>query len=368
MAKKQPSSKPAPKASKAAEDSASDDGDEKPTIGKASADEDDASSESSADEMVLVEGAGWDEDYSSEDEDDEEDAGGSSKKRKKAQGAKEGGDSSEPTDYDFTLEEMGASFEDAVFTMLKAEPFYAVRASALAEKVVEQVSVGTVITQPEAAEEVESSSSNKKSKKSKGEKSKDSTAAATTTDAAASSVNARYIYGLATLLNTTDTELADILPSLLKPLSTACPALNSLLKNKSATVGLLVSNILINLPHTLCQSLHNSLLSDVAWAQLNATGEGGAERELYKFTHVLVVSQFDASEGQGEITKDAKGRYANLPPLRKIIDEYMLKYSFFEPFVTSVKRAGGESSAKYLVGAVRFDDFKKAVKDFGAEI
>ena len=321
----------------------------KPTKSKAPpvpADDASVSSESSADEMVLVEGAGWDEDHSSssEDESDTKDA----KKRKS-------NTASSPQNYDFTLEEMSPDFSWSVRTMLSAEPFYSFKAADLTDKIVDQASVGTVITQP-ADEPAEAPSP----KKQKNGATKEATPAPVDT--------ARSIFGFATLLNPNDTELTSLLPPLLKPLGDLSTDLATLLAAKKSVCGVLISNILINLPHTLTQSLHTSLLSDVAWAQANATGEGGAERELYKFSHVVVVSQLDSSEASnGEIGKDAKGRYTNIPPLKKIIDEYFMKYSVFEPFVKNQKLPGGEASAKYLVGAIKYSDLEKGVKEFGAK-
>ena len=126
---------------------------------------------------------------------------------------------------------------------------------------------------------------------------------------------------------------------------------------------------MINLPHSLTRSLHESLLADVEWARNNATGEGGKERDLYKFTHVLVVTRLESSTDQeSDYSQDSKGRYTTLPPLRRIIDEYVLKFSAIAPFEHKVKLPGGEGSAKYLVGAVKFKDFERAVEEFGREI
>ncbi|GMI24002.1 hypothetical protein TeGR_g360 [Tetraparma gracilis] len=318
--------------------------------------EDDVSSESSADEMVLVEGAGWDEDHSSSEEDEP------AKKKKRTSAS---ASPSAPTDYQFTMEEMSTPFFFSVRTMLQAEPFYAGCATTLADKIVEQASVGTVVTQPDDAPPP--SPKSKKSKTSSSTTTSSSSSSSPPPAASESEDNARSIFGFATLLNTSDEELSSFLPQLISSLPKAA---SSFASPKSGSCGLLVSSIMINLPHSLTQSLHTSLLSDVAWAQANATGDGGAERELYKFKTVLVVSQLEdggATDVSG-IKADSKGRWTNLPPLRKIIDEYIIKHSTFEPVAVSARLPGGEGSVRYLVGGVKWADFEKGIKSFEQEV
>ena len=97
--------------------------------------------------MLLVENGFFGE--SEQSETDDWDVDPSSSKKPAAKKKKRKNSQSAPTDYDFTLEEMSPPFHSSIRTMLTADPLFSFKAAVIADTVVEQASVGTVVTQPE---------------------------------------------------------------------------------------------------------------------------------------------------------------------------------------------------------------------------
>eukprot|EP00520_Triparma_pacifica_P004138 CAMPEP_0118657840 /NCGR_PEP_ID=MMETSP0785-20121206/14241_1 /TAXON_ID=91992 /ORGANISM="Bolidomonas pacifica, Strain CCMP 1866" /LENGTH=281 /DNA_ID=CAMNT_0006550801 /DNA_START=73 /DNA_END=915 /DNA_ORIENTATION=+ len=259
----------------------------------------DDSSESSDDEMVLAQNAGWDE----SDSDDEEEEGvkksstatttassSSSSKRKESQ--------SNNVTAEFTLEEMGPPFFWAIRNMVGNSALYASKASEIADCVVDQVSVGTVVTQPLEEEEEP-----KKKKAKKGKKGGDGkTVAATDTTSYPIQMETdprnRCIYAFATILNVNDEETTKFVPGILNKVKTAggkeVEKFLAVEKGKGGNeVGLLISDAMVNVPHTIVGNLFDCLIEDVEWARENATGENGKEKLLYRFSKVLIIARVD---------------------------------------------------------------------------
>ncbi len=257
--------------------------------------EEDSGSESSDDEMVLKVGGFADE---SDDDDEDDQEAPQPKKKQKV----------EEEEYEFTLVEMSPDLKDSVSALMFggwAGGF----ARDVTEAVVDQVSVGTCASQDED------------------------------------------VFVVSTLLNTQDEE-CKFMPALIKSFGgAAAPFI------KEGKTGIFISERMVNVPILLVSGVLSAIVEDVKWARENAEGDGGKERELYKFDRIIVAGKV---EEPGQVS-GSKGDWV-VPEMTRIEEEVMMRKSHFKP--GSFKRGGKE----YLVGGISWKEFVECADEIKALI
>ncbi|GMI00492.1 hypothetical protein TrLO_g11391 [Triparma laevis f. longispina] len=309
---------------------------------------DDSSSDD--EEMILAQNAGWDEDDSSDDEDDKPPA---KKSKTTSSTSSPSAPNAEATTnvVEFNLEEMGDHFYNSLRTFLGRSPLLSKNLSLLTTSIINQVSVGTVVSQS-----VESAGA--KSKGKKGKYDPDMT----------EDPNNRGAFAFTTVLNTTDEEVEKIIPEIINVAHSATEKVKPFVSTDSKC-GLLITRSMINVPHNIIHEMHKCLRDDVMWAQKNATGDNGEERKLYDFKRLLVIAEVDVDQKSGNYGISQYAKKWKVPELKRMEEEFILSRSEFEPTVFSVKgidETGEKCTVKYVVGGVKWGKYADAIEEFGA--
>mmetsp|Transcript_138 Transcript_138/g.162 ORF Transcript_138/g.162 Transcript_138/m.162 type:complete len:340 (+) Transcript_138:77-1096(+) len=259
-----------------------------------SSDDDSVSSEEEGEDLILEGVLVRNPDMESSDESDneEDDEPGPVKKKAKADSngsknskgvnsnaskkkAKEDGksDGTEIIPVEFTFNDMNEKFFHGIKNHLLSQPVYAPFSSALSDAMIENVSVGTVVS----------------------------------TDDGESNV-----FGFASVLNVTTNGNKDAIKSLKKLCINGCPKehkaeMETVLSGKTKRpAGMMIHGRMVNLPLEITLVLHEQLVLDMDWAVKNAHG-GEKERKSLDFgafvvlapctrdnnTHALMYKNFD---------------------------------------------------------------------------
>ena len=196
-----------------------------------------------------------------------------SKTKKKQKKKKQSDDVTEIIPVNFTFNDMNEKYFHGIKNHLLTQPVYAGHSSALADTIIENISVGTLVSTDDGEDN---------------------------------------IYGFASVLNVTTYSSNDAIKSLKKLWLNTCPKehkreMETVLSGKTKRpAGIFMHGRMVNLPLEITYVLHEQLVKDMDWAVDNAEG-GEEERKSLNFgafvllapcsrdntTHSIVYKNFD---------------------------------------------------------------------------
>lgn len=245
---------------------------------KSPANDKDTSDESSSDEEdddLILEGViirNLEVESSDDDDDDDDDVKPAAKKQKTESGAdkRKPNNNREPDNMiqvEFTFNDMDEKFFHGIKTLLhSSSTMYAPDSSALSDLVIENVSVGTVVSTEDDEE--------------------------------------ANVYGFASVLNLKTYASHSCIERLKRVCLDACPQerkseMETVLSGKTKRpAGFLLQARMINLPLEVVQVLHEQLVLDMDWAVENAEG-GEDERKSLDFGAFIRLAPVTSSSGGG---------------------------------------------------------------------
>uniref|UniRef100_A0A7S2HP08 Uncharacterized protein n=1 Tax=Octactis speculum TaxID=3111310 RepID=A0A7S2HP08_9STRA len=125
---------------------------------------------------------------------------------------------------------------------------------------------------------------------------------------------------------------------------------------------------MLNLPPQLVPQMHQSLLSDIAWAQENA--ENGAEEADVNFESLIVVAPCSVVNSKKEDQEDSKPLDSALKlPANTLFDrfddEYLCEGARFSFTFETAPSTPGAPPKLFLVSVIDFKQYEKNVGRLG---
>lgn len=243
----------------------------------------------------------------------------SNKKKKKSSQKKNG---PEIIPVEFTFNDMNENYFHGLKTLLtSSSPAYASISSALSDLMIENISVGTVISTE--ADKVEGT-----------------------------------VYGFASVLNVTTYQKNDCIKVLTKMCLDHCPPahkaeLETVLSGKTKRpAGFFIQSRMVNLPLEIVQVLHEQLVLDLDWAVENAQG-GETERKSLNFGAFVRIAPSYRASGGG--SKSTYYKYFD--------DEILAQRAEFTYDIALPKSSGMEETPYVTVIVITKTGHRAALKD-----
>ena len=165
-------------------------------------------------------------------------------------------DNTDIVEVDFTFNDMDEKFFHGLKTLLLSNTILAPHSSAISDLIIDNVSVGTVVTSDDGEDNV---------------------------------------FGFGSVLSLETYKEDSCIKELIQKCSTHCPDAhkNNLNKLFSGTashrVGLFVHSRMVNLPLEIAYVLHEQIVLDLTWAKKNAEG-GNQERKSFDFDEFIILA------------------------------------------------------------------------------